>query len=285
MTWLALGLTVLSAFLHAGWNLIGKRQTPGFRFFVVATLLGSIPPALLVLPWQGRVLLQLTAADWGWIAVTGLSQCLYLAGLAGAYRSGLMAQCYPIIRALPVLMLALLVPLLLGGGWPAPKDWLGFALVSAGLLLLAGEGRVAWHWVILAAVGTTGYSLIDSHLITGFQQRQGLSPFAAGWLCLLLQSVSTWVWGLLGMLVWREDRPISVGAATTTGVMMFITYGLVLCAFALVTNIAYVVAFRQLSIPLGMAMAALFLGEQPARWHWYAVLPLLAGLFLLLWVV
>lgn len=281
MTPFALGLTLLSVLLHAGWNLISKRQRPSLGFFSRAAVLGLIPAAVVILPWQGRALLVLPGQAWGWVALTGLFQCLYLTGLAAAYRSGSMAQGYPLIRALPVLMLAALVPTLFGTGWPPPGDWLGFVLVAGGLLMLSGDGVVAWRWVLLAAAGTVGYTLVDAHLLTALQQWLSIGPVQAGVVCLLLQGAATAFWALLGSFLWRDDQPISLGAAAITGIMMFLTYGLVLCAFALVANVAYVVAFRQLSIPVGMLLATLFLDERPARQHWYAVVPLLAGLWLL----
>lgn len=281
MTSLALGLTLLSVLLHASWNLISKRQRPGLSFFARASVLGVVPAIIVILPWQWRGLLALPWSVWGWVALTGFAQCVYLTGLAGAYRSGGMAQSYPLIRALPVLLLAILVPLLFGSGWPPLLDWLGFVLVVGGLLLLAGEGPVAWGWVLLAASGTMGYTLIDAHLLGALQLHLHIGPLQAGWVCMLLQGVATAFWTLLGSTLERHRHPVSLGAAAATGIMMLVTYGLVLCAFALVDNVAYVVAFRQLSIPLGMVMAVLFLSERPARQHWYAMLPLLAGLWLL----
>jgi uncharacterized membrane protein len=46
-----------------------------------------------------------------------------------------------------------------------------------------------------------------------------------------------------------------------TGALMLGTYSLVILSMAFVTNVSYVVAFRQLSIPLGVLLAVIGLGE------------------------
>jgi uncharacterized membrane protein len=50
-------------------------------------------------------------------------------------------------------------------------------------------------------------------------------------------------------------------SAATTGIGIYLTYGLVLMAMNYVTNVSYVAAFRQLSIPMGALFGMLFLKE------------------------
>ena len=46
---------------------------------------------------------------------------------------------------------------------------------------------------------------------------------------------------------------------------MAVTYGMILVAIGMAQNITYVVAFRQLSIPLACAVGIFLLGEIPYR--------------------
>ena len=46
-----------------------------------------------------------------------------------------------------------------------------------------------------------------------------------------------------------------------TGVVIMATYGLVLASMAYVTNVSYVAAFRQLSIPIGAILGITLLHE------------------------
>ena len=40
MTWAALILVLISAGMHAGWNLLGKRERPSAAFFLTGTTAG-----------------------------------------------------------------------------------------------------------------------------------------------------------------------------------------------------------------------------------------------------
>ena len=53
----------------------------------------------------------------------------------------------------------------------------------------------------------------------------------------------------------------SLRPAVLTGVSFLVPYSLVLIAMAHVINVSYVVAFRQLSIPLGVIFGVIFLKE------------------------
>lgn len=87
-------IITLSAFLHAGWNLMGKRGLPGPQFFLVATLTGAL--CLLPLLVIFRSALGFFSPDvWLLLVCTGLSQTVYYMSLAGAYRTGAMSVAYP----------------------------------------------------------------------------------------------------------------------------------------------------------------------------------------------
>jgi drug/metabolite transporter (DMT)-like permease len=57
-----------------------------------------------------------------------------------------------------------------------------------------------------------------------------------------------------------ERRALLLSAALT-GVVIMSTYGLVLASMAYVTNVSYVAAFRQLSIPIGAIFGLTLLKE------------------------
>jgi len=51
-------------------------------------------------------------------------------------------------------------------------------------------------------------------------------------------------------------------SAAATGVAIIIAYGLVLLAYGFADNVGYVVAFRQLSLPMGTILAVFLLKER-----------------------
>ncbi|WP_456414703.1 hypothetical protein [Oceanithermus profundus] len=279
MTPTALVLITLSVVAHAGWNFFSKTR-PSLAFFAVSVLASMA--ALAPLAALDRTLLPaVPAAVWRLVAATGLFQAVYFTGLAGAYRHGELSVVYPVLRALPVLGVTAL-SLLLGQGAPiAPPALAGIALVALGCLLLPLDrfavprprdyaGPALWL-ALVAAAGTTGYTLIDDaaqRFLRG--ELPGLGPLRVTAFYVVLQTYSTGLWMALALLAWPAERRRlrALGgrgalAAGLTGLVITGAYALVLAAMAFVSNVGYVAAFRQLSILLGAALGMALLGERP----------------------
>lgn len=279
MTVVAILLLLISATLHATWNLLGKRQNPTTAFMVLANTLGTLifVPVLLVYP---HALAAFTAPVWWIVVLTGLSQAIYYAGLAGAYRTGDLSLTYPLIRALPVLMVTGLSMLLAQGDPPGGLAVAGMALIVLGCLILPLRTfrqlqprlylSAATGLALLAALGTVGYSLLDDRALRLLRGAGGLTAanLAVTLVYAVIAGVSASVWGGLFALLRQEDRAFwrrisrsDVQQAMLVGVFIFVGYLLVLIALALVPSIGYAVAFRQLSIPLGTILAVTVLKE------------------------
>jgi drug/metabolite transporter (DMT)-like permease len=279
LTWTAAVLILISAFMHAGWNLIGKRRNPSLAFFFVAGIAAAAVAAPVFFVY-GEALRHVPATGWVLVGATGIAQLIYFTGLAGAYRRGDISLVYPLARALPVLMVAG-VNLTLGRGDEIGDVGLaGMVLIAAGcvLLPLASFRRLHGYlnpvtlFALVAAVGTTGYTLIDDAALRLLRGSEGVDLTDTGvtLLYIALQTTSTTlVLGLATLLVAPERRQLArvlgsrslTASGALTGVIIMATYGLVLAAMAFVSNVSYVAAFRQLSIPIGALFGLAFLGE------------------------
>ncbi|TVP49163.1 MAG: drug/metabolite transporter [Halomonas sp.] len=290
----ALTLVLVSVCMHAGWNVLGKRNTPSLGAFSLAY--GAGGAVLIPLLWLGPSLSALPIAFWSWLALSGLCQMLYMGGLAWAYARGEVSVLYPIARALPVVLVPLVSIALLGNRVLDRWDGIGMALVVAGALCLPlshPDARrlstyltPAMGFALLAAVGTVGYSLIDKQAL-GLMQEVGHSGLTAGAVFMVLQALMTLTWAvpLLAMLPAERRRLPALRQQglvmlVVTGLMMTCTYGLVLIALALTDEVSYVVALRQLSIPVGVLMGVLWLKEPASRAKAIGTLVMLAGLVL-----
>lgn len=290
----ALALVLVSVCMHAGWNVLGKRNAPSLAAFALAYGAGGVVMLPLVL--LGPSLMALPSAFWGWLALSGLSQMLYMGGLAWAYARGEVSVLYPIARALPVVLVPLVSIALLGSRVLDRWDGLGMVLVVVGALCLPlshPEARrlstyltPAMGFALLAAAGTVGYSLIDKQAL-GLMQGAGHSELTAGAVFMVLQALMTLIWAvpLLAMLPAERRRlpalrQQGLAMLVATGLMMTCTYGLVLIALALTDEVSYVVALRQLSIPVGVLMGVLWLKEPASRAKAIGTLVMLAGLVL-----
>ena len=219
---------------------------------------------------------------WGMILITGLVQAVYYIFLAAAYRSGDLSHIYPMARSLPVVFVALISVFLGRGDQVQPLAYLGFVLVTLGCILLPMpkftelHPRHYWHkWVLfalLAAVCITAYTLIDDQSLRILRSLPASSMTNLTWSLLYveLEAVSITIFMFILILAWRPEREGFLHAQgkdwRTAFIMGFIitaTYSLVLLAMAYVSNVSYVIAFRQLSIPIG-ALLGLLAGREKA---------------------
>jgi uncharacterized membrane protein len=284
MSAVALIILILSAITHAGWNLIGKGKTPGIATFMVAALVGTFVLAPFPIVFS-EVWLAWPAEIWLFLVATGAFQALYFASLSGAYRHGDMSLVYPVARSIPSI-LVLIAALTLGRAERiAPVVPIGvLAIVTGSMLLPLRHGQriqradyvtPALGFALLAAVGTTGYSIIDDAALR--IARDALTTTQSWKVALVYgfgQGVMTTCW-LLAFAITSAKRRGAVASLLRSGrrklawpalmgVTVVLTYGLVLVSMAFVREVSYVVAFRQLSIPVGVVLSRVVLGEEVA---------------------
>jgi drug/metabolite transporter (DMT)-like permease len=281
MTPIAIVLIVISVFAHAFWNLLGKRRNPSASFFFVATVAAAICLSPLLVYYR-QALTFIPGSVWMLVVATGVCEAVYYAGLGGAYRRGDMSLAYPLARAVPVLLVAGLSLALGRGSQISRLGLVGITMVGAGCLILPlpgfGKFRLEHYanacclLALLAALGTSGYTLIDDEALRQLraQPQIALNNTHVTLLFMALQAVSTtFVLAAYTLLYAPERRHLKeiwkTGKlyAAVTGLIITATYGLVLASMAYVDNVSYVAAFRQLSIPLGALLGIVVQKEPP----------------------
>jgi len=293
----AVVLILISALLHASWNLVGKRQNPNAPFFLVTALAGCAVLAPVAALWWDT-LVAFAPEVWHLVAVTGLFQCLYYAALAGSYRAGDMSIAYPLARSSPLLVVTATVLVLGRGdqvGWGCVA---GIVLVVAGAFLLPmrrfGDLRLSNYLnrscglALLAAVGTAGYSMLDDEALRLLRDGPTgeLGSIRVTLVYAFVEAVSSALWLALWSLVAPAERRTLALAlrrpawGLVAGVFIYATYVLVLISMAYVDNVSYVVAFRQVSIPLGALLGVVVLGEAAHLPKFAGVAIVFAGLLL-----
>jgi len=271
-------LVLLSAIAHAAWNLAGKKANPSIGYFWLASLWGFVLGFPLVIPFSWELLLALTPDIWGWLFATGLCQALYLWGLAEAYKRGELSALYPLIRSSPLLLLLIGSLLLETQSRISVAAMLGIILIVAGCFFLPMQHfrdlrlshycNAATLFALTAATATAGYSLIDD-IATRAMRELPIAPSSihVALLYVVLQAGTATFWLGLALLLpacrraWRSQQ-LALASSLFTGVMMLLTYALVVWAMAFATDVSYVVAFRQISIPMGVGLGILCLGER-----------------------
>lgn len=295
MSPLALSLIVLSAILHASWNLMAKKQHMTLPYYAVLCLVGALAWSH-ALVWTPVRLTALPIRFWLFLTLTIAGEFLYCCGIMTAYRLMDMSTAYPLIRSLPILLTAT-VTTLLGWGRPlSPGCCLGMAVVFCGCLIMPIPSLRQFSWrdyagrhllfVLMAACGTTCYTLGDSE--TQRAIRAGcpdIAPYALAMTYYGIRSLTLTAAMALailaipsqraiaaGMLARRDTRPLLAGLCSTS------TYILVLTATNLVDNAAYIPVFRQLGLPVGMLAGIIILKERLTANKCVGVLLILVGL-------
>ena len=205
---------------------------------------------------------------------------VYMAALSGSYRSGDMSIAYPLARSLPVIFVSI-ITFILGNGKPL-SVWciIGILIVVFGCLSLPMKAFDEFHLsryknlscflAVLAAGGITGYTVTDDTALRYLRGIPGnqFHPVDATLIYLLLEGSACSLW--LGIFLFFDPREHKgfydvvrylKSPAAITGIGIYLTYGMVLAAMNYVTNVSYVAAFRQLSIPVGALLGMAILKE------------------------
>ncbi len=295
MTITAMLLVVLSATMHAGWNLFSKSYSPTIGFFKLATV-GTILWFAPVFFFTFQLLPQIPFHLWGFLFLAGFFQAVYYTGLAGAYARGALSIAYPLARSFPLLILMVLTTIL-GADFTLSAVLGMFAIVIGAFVLPMNSFRdfrlknylnPSCAFAVVAAIGTAGYSFVDD---IGMDLLGMLPGSAAGWsralLYLILECVFTVFWLQVFIVYLRrfnenykhEQRRL-FKPAFMAGFAIGATYGVILLAMTYATNVSYIVALRQLSIPIGSLLGIFLLKEKGSTPRFVGLSILFTGLVL-----
>lgn len=293
MTSTAIMLIIISAFVHAGWNTIGKSKAPTPEFFLLANTLGCLCLTPILFRY-GYIPGAFPSSVWVMLVITGAFQALYYTGIALAYSKGDMSVVYPVMRSAPVI-LVLCVNVAIG----KVHELSPVLLMGVGLIVLGGSllqmipGRTRnWKnfldrsvlFALMGAVGTCGYSMIDDHALRAIGACIGSADRNGGTLVYgLFEGISSSLWMAVCVLASKRSRGVLRGhlqsewkPALLAGVGIYLAYCLVLVAMTFAKNVSYIVAFRQLGIPLAAMIGIVKLKEPryPAKLAGIAVMVL-----------
>ncbi len=300
MSLLAFILILVSALMHVTWNLIAKKRQMSLLFFTELVTV-SMLVWLHVQFWTPVKVHQLPPGFWGVLTASLMSDVLYSSGLIMAYRKLEMSTAYPLMRSLPILFTALLTSLF-GLGRPLPLHAVsGFLIVFAGALIVPLNKLSDFSWksyfnrgilfVILVALGTTGYTIFDSQAMAYMRSANegvdktvlSITYYSTRALCLSLVMWSIVLCRKASRAelkdVWkkRDFSPLAAGLAVSFNYIFVIT------AMNYVTNVSYVQVFRQIGLPIGMFAGILILKERSTWLKITGVFLILAGLALSVW--
>jgi drug/metabolite transporter (DMT)-like permease len=297
MALFAIVLILISAAMHAGWNFISKSKAASSAFFAVATL-ASIVMMLPLYVYYAPFVHLLSPGMWCIFVATGFCSAAYLVAIAKAYRLHDISFVYPLARALPVLFVAVLCFAISYGKPLSVSNVVGLAAIVIGCTILPFKSardtatKITSHrpalLILVAALATAAYTVIDSIGLTHLRRDvPQFSALDAALFFLAYQAACTLVFLSTYVLSSRRERHHfktlmrhSAQFAVYAGLVFKASYALVLLAMQFVSNVSYIVAFRQSSILFGVFFGVVLLRERMTAFKGVGVAMIFIGLIL-----
>ncbi|MBR7108238.1 MAG: hypothetical protein IKC89_07485 [Lentisphaeria bacterium] len=295
----AIILVLLSVSMHATWNFLSKKSTSSAAFFCISSFMAALC-WVWVLPVFGFPVESLGAKGLSLWGISLFFETLYFVGLFNAYSKTDMSLAYPVARALPVLLIAAVTPILYPGRYPSAWGVAGLLIVCCGCLLmplkkfsdfsLKNYFNMAMWFIILAAIGTTGYTINDAELVKICASGQGYDDMKAAY---LLSFVINFGLGcIMGVIVLfrkqeQENFKLLVSSfknfcyPAIAGILSSLAYALVLMAMQRVEHLSFLQAFRQMSLPIGLLLGIFILKEPAHRPKLTGITLIVTGLVLI----
>lgn len=285
----ALGLVLLSAAIHAAWNLLIKTSAHP-RAFVVIRAVIVIPMLAAALPFFH--IADIPVGVWVVLVCSSLIHACYFFGLASGYSAGDISLVYPIARSAPAFVP--LCAMLLFGERVSVGGGAGIAVVVAAMWLIHTGGRPHLRALMAPGVGyayftlgtVVAYSLLDKYGMAQFAAAPWSGPLPRALAFLLLEQALA---GLVYVAVIGPRLPRTLvaqaardewGRVLLCAVLDTASYALILYVYQ-TAPVSYVVAVRQTSVIVAVLLGAGVLKEPLGRARLVGAVAIVAGVYLI----
>ena len=302
MTFTAFFLITSSILMHSLWHFLckssGKPSVAFFALFSSSLALTVMPLALL-----SGVVPEIPLKVWKFLLIGSAAGAICDLGLMLAYKYADISLAYPVARALPVFM-TLLTTAFFGWGKPLTTvAGVGMTGIFSGCIIMAFSNsspdksvrekllflKKALPGILIAAAGTTVYTISDSFgvqaILAEFPDHNRFLTCGAYSFCRELP-VTAFMWLGCGVCcLLKREQGVLRGLACSyhsyvAGISAALAYLLVLLAMNFVTNVSFVQAFRQMSLPVGALLGYIILKEKVTGMRWLGLALILLGLIM-----
>ncbi len=287
MSYTALLLIVLAAFIHATWNLLAKRAAHGGPTFVFVY---SCISTLAYLPWAAWLVVGGEFAfSWPVVICILLSGVLHLAYslfLQRGYQVADLSVVYPIARGTGPLLSTLGAFLLLGES-PSTFGVFGLFAIVAGIILISTQGnlakfkqpeaRIGVRWGTITGGAISGYTVVDAYGV----KLLGIHPVILDWCSNAVRMITLLPWVVANRHLLRERMKNHWLLAVAVGLLSPLSYILVLLALKIGAPLSLTAPAREMSMMVGALMGMFFLREKVGPGRLLGCAILIAGVILL----
>jgi drug/metabolite transporter (DMT)-like permease len=270
VTLFVFSLVLLSASLHVLWNTLVKQSEDKSSFAWLTTLVATL---LLVPVFVASRLLgpgMLGPPAWGWAALSGFFEALYVVFLFGAYGQADLSVVYPLSRGVAPLVTMALGGRLLGDS-VSPVQGAAVLTIVAGVTSVAVSSPQAPVRPALGRAGLllsfgTGCMIAGYHLIDRRAMSMAEAPSPLEYLFLVHLFMSAFITLWFGIRLRRGREMLSEWTTNRAGVL--IVGACIPAAYLLIVialrygNVTHVTAGRNIGIVLSSLVGVLFLKER-----------------------
>lgn len=274
---IVVGVVLLAAVAHAGWNFLAKRMGDQVvAFWLINTTSVVCGAGMWAIAGSPR------PSAWPYLGASVLLHVAYNVTLLQSYRFGDLSRVYPLARGLAPLLVTGGAALVAGENL-GTLQLVGIAIVAGGLVSLVwigGTPRVGGTRSIVLA-SATGVLIAAYSLCDGLGVRHAHDTVGYAGVLFLLESCLV----VIGITAWRRrvvpgrvSREWAMGVCG--GILSVATYVAVLWAQTRLA-LGVVSALRETSVVAAALLGAVFLHEGSARRRVVAALTVCAGVALL----
>ena len=256
-------MVLASAALHPLWNALVKRQERADGAYIgmvtIVLTLSFIHATIAGYDFSTAI------AVWPLIVISVMAQVLYGTSLIITLRHGDLSSYYPIVRSSPLIVVIIGVLFL-----DQSYSWMllaGIACVLIGAFAL--QYRRGSHFLddprtlmfaVLAMIGTGIYSIVDARAMQSVE-----APVLFFWIEIFNLPCYLILFRFFGisetrytdLFAWTRKPFLFIGV----GVICYLSYFLILSAYAMGGDVAAVTSIRQASIPISVILGGLMFRE------------------------
>lgn len=262
MSLAALGLVLVAAMMHAGWNLVVKQARRKQVFMWLALVSGVI--CFLVIPLTST---PLPLRVWPYIAGSAIAEGVYYIALTWAYDLDDFSLIYPLARGTAPVLLFVWTALFLGET-PRTGGLLGILLLVVGLVIVgsgslwgrfrkmtvSGKGIIA---SLITACCVSLYTVVDGAAVR-FVPPVPYTVLVLAFSALL--SVPAIIMRYRVADIWAEWR-VNWLRIILVGLVLIVTYILVVYVYS-IARVSYAGAIREVSVVFAAIAGWLWLKER-----------------------
>ncbi|TFJ94160.1 EamA family transporter [Lentibacillus salicampi] len=263
MSFLALTLIVISAFMHATWNYLAKRSEGGYAFvwlYMMITLVVFAPFVIGLLIFRN---VQIGWLELGFMLGSALIHLAYSLLLQKGYKVGDFSLVYPVCRGTGPLIVTIAAVFIYDEKLTT-TGVIGIALITGSIFVITGGMEairkantfIPLLYGMLIGVMIASYTLLDKGAVSVAM----MSPLMLIYGSIVAQAI------ILSLFVfrsfedvrheWRHHKKEAIGV----GILNQFAYVLVLTAMTF-TPVSYVAPVREMSILIGTIMGTRMLSE------------------------